>query len=435
MNLTRRAPRFTLVTLACSLATGASFAGCGLLTDKPFDMTVGVGSTYNAANDSISGGTLTAAKGFTTASEVLPGGGAQGTFSALNSAYTPTSATVIRVGYQGLPLVLTATANSQAMTLNIPSLNISQTFAAQTTRDGNIADIKQFLKAGGGSVINAMQNQLAAASCINPIAGNPTSLQSNMAANDFFTAFLGPSSKIDPKAGTQEQLGSGASILGAGLGIGKYSQGGTKSSVTTIPLSYGFRSDIDPRRVFTISLPVTVIDVSGAKSYSGTLGGSYRYPINDDWSLTPSVSYGVVASADLGSVGAMLAGSVTSQYSIPMDGFDLSIGNMVGYYQSLKFNAGGYSFDPGIKNTVFRNGILAAIPTTIDGKKMSFEISFINTQYTGTAVNSKYQNEIGLTLGTRKGAASARTSLRAGVSLVQAQNGVNGVQANVGYWF
>ena len=72
---------------------------------------------------------------------------------------------------------------------------------------------------------------------------------------------------------------------------------------------------------------------------------SYRFPVNDEWALMPSAGYGIAGSADLGAAAAMTALSLTSQYTIQLEKFDLAIGNMVGAYQTSKVSAGDYSID------------------------------------------------------------------------------------------
>jgi hypothetical protein len=436
MNIFNSKLCLSTTAIVCALSSPQVLAACGLLTDKPFDLTVGVGSTYDAVNDKVSGTTVT--RGFTSAADLVSG---SSTFSSVNSSYTNTSAAVIRLGYQGLPLVLSTAAGSAAVTLSIPSIGINQTFANGATRDDNIADIKTYLKGAGGSVINQLQNKLAQTSCVNTLVGTPISLASNMVAQDFGAGFTAPASNISANAGTANtaaakvQGSASGGLVGSGLSYSNFRQGNTSATITSLPLSYSFRSDIDPRRIVTIYAPITMVDVAGAKSYSGSVGGSYRFPINDEWSLSPAVGFGMMASPDLGSVGKVVSGSITSHYAIQMDGFQLGMGNMVGYYQTLKLNAGGYSFDVGVKNTVFKNGILASFPGMISGQKVSYELTYINSYYTGTALSSNQQNEVGITVGTSKGVMSARSSLRAGISYVHSQNGLRGFTANVGYWF
>lgn len=329
--------------------------------------------------------------------------------------------------------MLQTALNSSSVTLVIPGLSESVLFKDKTSRDGNVEDLKDYLKNTGGDILNRLQQLLAKSSPIDPIAGNPSSMQSRMVGDDFDRNFIQSASNI--KTATTGEAAPVNNLTSLGMSYGNYSQAGINSSVVTLPLSYTTRSDIDPRRQLTFYAPITVSDAAGAKSYGINLGVSYRIPVNDDWALTPALGYGISGSVDLGSAAAMLAASLTSQYTWKMNGFDLAMGNMVGLYQSSKFSVGDYSFDPKISNTVLRNGLMASIPTVVMGQKMALEFSYINTVYTGTELYSNQYNEIGVTLGTNKGANNARNYLRAGLTYLEGQNDVRGVRLNLGYWF
>jgi hypothetical protein len=396
-------------------------------TGKVFDLTVGVNSTYQQATDKVTGGTVSAAIGFTSVTQLLDSAKTSG-LSSINAAYNSNSASVIRLGYRGLPIVISTQANSTQIVFSVPGLNQVTVFNARNTRDGNLDDLRAYLKSDGGSVLNRLQQLLAKASPVDPVAGNPNSLQSQMVVADFDRNFTAFASNI------KESGGQSNNLIGVGVGFGSFTQGGVTSQSWTLPLSYTFRSDIDPGRQLSFYAPVSVSTVAGARSYAVNLGTSYRLPINENWAVTPGVGYGINGSVDLGSAAALMAASVTSQYSMRLDGYDLSIGNMVGISQSRKFTVGGYSFDPMIRNTIFRNGALLSMPTSAMGQKMALEFSFVNTVYTGTDLFSRQYNELGLALGTAK-SSSARSYLRGGVTYLQGQNGIKGFKLNFGYWF
>ena len=353
-----------------------------------------------------------------------------------NLNYTPTSAASIALDFRGLPMTVSYAADSAKMTFNVSSIGMQPvTFEGKGTtaaaaRDNANEQFKDFLKKNGGDVVNRIMKKLAEVSPVDPIAGNPNSLQSQMVTTDFDRNFTSHASNI--KAA---QPGSATSnLIGVGLRFGSYDINGKKSDSYTIPLSYTNRSDLDPRRQLTISAPLTYTAVEGGKVYSFNPGISYRIPMNDEWALTPAIGYGLTGSVELGSLGQMVSGSLTSSYVINRDGYDIAIGNMVGFYQSLKAQAGDYSYDPGIKNTIFRNGVMLSRPASLFGKGMSVEYSLIDTRFTGDALYTNGYDEIGVTLGTNKGANSARSYLRAGVSYLTSSQ-AKGFTANLGYWF
>ena len=156
--------------------------------------------------------------------------------------------------------------------------------------------------------------------------------------------------------------------------------------------------------------------------------------MNDRWTVTPGGRYSATVSKDQASIGGLLSGSLASTYVFERDSFDVTVGNMIGYYATQKFKSGDYSFDPGIRNTVLRNGVMLTQPVMAFGQAMSAEYSFVDTRYLGTKVFMDNTQEIGVTLGTSKRASSARSYLRAGLSYTHGP-GINGFSVKLGYWF
>ena len=440
--------RLTGVALGLVCVQQGAMAIDAFVTGKPYDLTVNVGGNYVAGSDTITSGTSSSPLGFTSVSDLF----AKSTDAGLNQVnplYNTNSAAVIRFGYRGLPIVLQTydltgaaiavsaglNVSTTSVSLLIPGLSLQPIiFNAQSTRDANVEDLKTFLKNSGGDILNRLQQLLVKQSAIDPIAGNPSSMQSRMVSDDFDRNFTQFATNIRDVGGPIDG-GTVNNLVGIGISYGNYSQAGLNSSVVTLPLSYTFRPDLNPSRQLTIYAPITVTEVAGAKSYGINLGASYRLPINDNWALTPAFGYGISGSVDLGSAAAMMSASLTSQYTLRMSSYDLAFGNMVGLYQSSKFTAGDYSFDPQIRNTVYRNGVMASFPTNVMGRKMAFEVSYVNTIFTGTELYSNQTNEIGVTLGTNKGANTARSYLRAGLTYLVGEKDIQGLRLNLGYWF
>jgi hypothetical protein len=402
-----------------------------LLTGKAFDLVVGVNSSYSTPTDTVTGGIVSTPVGASTLEDLKNQLTTAG-LSGINAAYNSNSAAVIRAGYLGFPIVISATASSPTMSLSIPGLNINQTFSAQATRDGNKSDLFDYLKSNGANILSGIQQKLTQVSPISPVAGNPASLQSRMVADDFDRGFTQFASNIK---GADEQGTSSSNLVGIGLSFQSTDTGKVKTDTMALPLSYTVRSDLDPRKQWTFYAPISQSDTAGAKAYGLNIGVAYRTPITDEWSIMPALGYGVTGSVDLGSAAAMMAASITSQYTLKLDGYDLAIGNMVGYLQSSTLSVGDYSVDPKVTNTVFRNGVLLSMPTSLFGPKKALEFSFILTNYTGSTLYSNQYQEIGVTLGTNKGANTARSYMRAGLTYLSGDNGITATRMNFGYWF
>ena len=125
---------------------------------------------------------------------------------------------------------------------------------------------------------------------------------------------------------------------------------------------------------------------------------------------------------------------MTSAYTWELDGFDLTMGNMVGYYQTVKLGSRAFVTDPGIRNVVFKNGLLLSQPVTLGGHKMSAEYGIADTRMTGTELYQKSAQELSFSLGTNRTAQSARSFFRATLAYQRARNS-KGVMLSVNYWF
>ena len=130
----------------------------------------------------------------------------------------------------------------------------------------------------------------------------------------------------------------------------------------------------------------------------------------------------------------MAHGSLASTYTWEFDSFDLTMGNMLGYYQT--FNPPGlkYSLDPKIRTTAIVNGLFLSQPVSFGGSKMSIEYGVSDSRLSGTSLYQNNFQEVTISLGTNKNALSARSFLRGTLALQRAKDS-KGVSLNVNYWF
>jgi hypothetical protein len=408
------------------LMAGSAAATCvnvaDVLTERPYtlsvnDFTVGRCASVNAttAQDFID--TLRA----TSLSSVLPG------------ANTQLDAISTQGGFNSLLTQLGFAQSSTQLNFVIPALGINENFNG-ATRDESLDKLEDYLK--NNNVIGKIMNYQAKNSPFSPITGEGGLIPNALAA-DFDNSFAGVATNVAaPAAQAKEasQDGKVSNLTGLGASYSSTKVNDTSVKSMSVPLSYTFRNDIDPRRQLVLQLPITYTDVGGAKSIHAGFGVAYRFPMNDNWTLTPGVKYSVVGSDDLATVAGLYSATIGSAYIIPMKGFDLAIGNMLGIYKTGKFSSGDYAFNPDITTTGMRNGIMLLQPVTVKGTKMSLEYSLIDTRYFGDKPFADNSQEIGITLGTNKSAFSARSFLRAGLGYVNSKNG-DTWKINFGYWF
>lgn len=375
----------------------------------------------------VGGTTETRSYGFNSAEDVLA---FPKNLQSRFSNYTGTEVASLNIDYRGLGMsVAYPAAGSNDLVFAIPALGFTQTFNQGASREENQRLFSEFMKKNGGTLLNQIMKKLVEVSPHDPVAGNPNSMMSQMVASDFSNGFNSIGSNIGNKSEDNT-----SNLIGIGARFSSLRQNGINNNSVTLPFSYTIRADIDPRRQFVFNAPLTYTEVDGAKAYNLGLGAAYRLPMNDEWTLTPAVNYGAAGSKDLGAFGQAVSASLTSAYVFNGNGYDVVIGNMVGYYRTLKLSAGGYSYDPDIANVVFRNGAMYSMPVTVMASKMSLEFSLIDTRFTGTALYNEGYDEIGITLGTNKNASTARTFFRAGASALVGPK-TRGFSLNFGYWF
>ena len=344
----------------------------------------------------------------------------------VNANYDGTQIANMEIFFNSLPITLTFpnsgfTGDGAALVFSIPDLGVNETFVG-ADRDASQDLLEDYLKDSG--VIADIMKYQAANSPHSPISG-PGGVIPTAVSSDFGEVFNTIPSEQETEA---------ANLVGAGIGLSSLSVDGRDTTITTVPLSYAIRNSIDPRRQLVFSMPITIADSEVAKAYSFSLGVGYRFPINEAWTLTPAVRYGLTGSEDFATVAGVASATLASTYALRFDAFDMAIGNMIGYYTTTKIDAGDYSFDPDIHNTVLRNGVMLSQPVTVGGKRLAIEYSLIDTRYLGTEIYVDNTQELGITVGTNRSAFSSRSYLRGGLNLLKGKD-TTGVSLNLGFWF
>ncbi len=341
--------------------------------------------------------------------------------------YTSTSIANAAINFRGLPVTVSYPTNGTALVFQIPSLGVNQTFQG-TTRDDSQNQLIDFLKKN--NIYGRILNSLAAVSPTEPLAGNPTSLMSRMVGRDFAVAFSGAG------GGTTSQRGG---EIGLGLAYGHFTQGGVAVDSITIPISYSYKFEADPRYVLTIDLPLDYNDSGGAAGAAATLGVSLSIPVTDAWTVTPKISTGAAGSVDLGSAGALIAGTVTSAYKFKAWGVDFVMGNMVGVVKSIPLSFGQYSFDPKLTNEFMKNGIMVSRPLSLLGVRTEFlqdaeaQVWIMDTRFTGSKLYDDSYQEAGFSIGKPISIIGGRY-IRVGATLLHSHHS-NGGTINMGYKF
>ncbi len=279
-------------------------------------------------------------------------------------------------------------------------------------------------------LVTAALSAGSAHASLSTAAGEPDSLQSRMFADDY-----------DRALAEADFAETAQPVIGAAVEIERLKINGRVTEGESIPLSYTVRSDIDPRRQTTTSLNLAHSRSNSVDTFSAVGGMAFRRPITDQWTVVPAVSLGYVDSgrAATETSGTSYSVNIASIYKLRYGRFDIAIANQLGHYRTMEFRSQvfGGRFRPDVNNTVARNGLVVSLPTVINGRKLSTELSYTRTDLiTGhRATGVDYYNEASLTLGNNKRLANGRAFLRGGLSYLDGQGDVRGLRAKIGYWF
>ena len=400
-------------------------------------------------------GTQTATVGFRSVDETFDFLGQQKLSSYL--PYTGVEVVNTNTNFRGLPIsVAYPLFSNPRLDLNIPSLGIQRTFIG-ANRDESLRLLREFFKSG--DEVDRIMKELAKTSPVDPIAGNPSSLQSRMVSGTFdqsFRSFVSKLQSIENErrqtaaweekswkvaaAGTTVPLAAGPPATPArtpsttaGLMASTYKQAGLRATAVTIPLSYAFPPD--PARPLSLDGELQYTDTEGAKTYNLMIGAAYRFGISDSWFLIPSANYGLTGSEDLGSVGQIFSGSITSAFRIYQNPqYSLWMGNSVSYLRTLKTSVSDYSFDPQLKNTAFVNGLVLSTPMQAFGANAWIEYSFTDTRYTGSDLYNHRYDELGVAVARSNSSRTNPSYWRIGASYLNGTHSKGGA-VNLQYNF
>jgi Autotransporter beta-domain len=412
INSSRFLSNRTAVWAACVMGSASPMlaqAACNTL----FEATItAVGSTQQLCRESIQSLYENAIR---DAGSLFPG-------------YAETSALQSNVRILGVEAVLNYAENSRTLTFVVPELGINQSFTGATRRDSAIL-LRNFLQ-DNPDILGRLQKTQAANSPFSPITGAGGILPRAI-LSDFSASFGDTPTRIATSQSTASQ--GSQSVLGAGVLLSSQSVLGAKVNTIAIPLSYTVRNDIDPRRQALVRGGFGILDSAGSRSYQGRFSGGYRFPMSDEWVLTPMAGLSFAGSKDLGFAVGVANASLASTYTWEFDGFELTMGNMLGFYQTFKPPV-KYASDPKIRIGALVNGFFLSQPVTIAGNKMSVEYGLSDTRLGGTELYQNNSQEITISLGTNKNALSARSYLRGTLAFQRAKDS-KGVSLGVNYWF
>jgi hypothetical protein len=289
-------------------------------------------------------------------------------------------------------------------------------------RDSSIERFEEWLRGeyvtsvATTEILTLLLQELVALSAVDPIAGNPNSLQSKMFEAAYFTGTTGV---FRPKPGTPEaDAWRGEDFFRATGRYERFRGGPWDGNVWELGLDYQVNFK-NPKWALLFDLPFIVDQVEGAESFLVSAGIGVMFRPTHWWNITPSFRLGGAGSFKLGAVALMPSIDLTSamrwrigprEFSIggrnlSTTDFELGIGNMFGWastFDDLEISDIRIAYE--LNNYALRNGIdlTKRLPLRFLGGQTAVKLFFVDTWILGSRLFLNHYDELGLQVGTQR---------------------------------
>jgi hypothetical protein len=318
---------------------------------------------------------------------------------SLFAGYDPsTDPFVANLDLRGLPTRLVWIPTGSGGTLAFTVLGETVRFTADTL-DEAVADFEDWLSGdlevpGSSLSLTKVLQGLVELSPVDPVAGNPNSLQSRMFQTDYNLGSQGPFTTGD------ERLASAPNQWELGFDYG-YGRGGPYD-VQALDLPLGYRWNFrNPKWSMLFSLPLSVTFTERQWSVLASGGVGFQYRPTDWWALTTMARVGGAGSIDVGALAVLYSVSLTNHMRYQWRGLEIAMTNLGGFSKTIDgLEIGGYDFSYELSNPILTNGGSISGNTALElrGRPLAWRFFGSNTQVFGDAVYMDSQSEVGLGL-------------------------------------
>ena len=301
------------------------------------------------------------------------------------------------IDFRGITLKVDYVTNggtgASTLTFNAPALGITKTFDG-ASQDIAFDNFREYLKQNKDNLLTDILKESVSNTPYDAVAGNPTSLMSQMAdlsANN-------PTLSATDHANESQQGSVNDGFVMLSPSGGQHSVKGPDGVIRTaktanLPLGYTFKFKND--WALGIDLPLSYTDLEGSKTYAAQVGASLQIPlIKNKWLMSVSGRVGATASKDTISGGILYMGSVTSRYTQKFSGSTaLTLVNMYGYVQDYTLNVKQYNIKYGLRNNIFKNGLELRQKLS---DRTAITIMGYDTRFTGSDLYVDAYDEVGM---------------------------------------
>ena len=291
--------------------------------------------------------------------------------------------------------------DSAALRFEVPAAGIDVTFDG-VDRDASNDELEDWLKGdtsfpGAPSAdVQELLRAFVANSPVDPVAGNPNSLESRMFESDLGLGTLSPFLGDFPDA--SEAI---PNVVQLDLDYGYYAAGPYNGQAYDISMGLGW--NLARRFAIVTDLELMLTRVEGdALSAFGNVGLGVVGRINDWWNVSVVARGGLVGSFDVGALAAMYSVSFINHMRFALGDAWLEMSNMVGVANTVSgFDIDGWDLDYDLTNVVLKNrlALQQVLPVRLGSRALRGSLYLVDTQYFVDDLWLEHTDEIGVSVG------------------------------------
>lgn len=291
--------------------------------------------------------------------------------------------------------------SSPILTFLVPAAGVDVTFDGADRDESNeqLEDWLQGEGSFGGAPEGELQDLLQALvefSPVDPVAGNPNSLQSQMFEGDLALATLSPFLADFPDA--EEKIPNAVRF---DFDFGYYAAGPYYGQ--TYDLELGIAWNVSRRVAIVTDLEMMFGQAEGeALSGFGNIGLGVVGRVKDWWNLSVVARGGLVGSVDIGALAAMYSVSIINHMQCTLGEARLEMSNMVGIANTVSgFSIQGFDLDYDLTNVVLKNrlAVQQLLPMKLRSRSLRATLYLTDTQYFVDDLWLEHTDEIGVGVG------------------------------------
>ncbi len=323
--------------------------------------------------------------------------------------------------FRGVITGLSFDAGADVFRFQIPALGIALDFTGGS-RDSSVQQFGDWLRGENVGAANSQNSltpflrALVAQSPVDPVAGNPNSLESRMFESDLGLGTLGSfledfSDNTDNTDNTDDSAKTAKppNVWKLDFDFGHFAAGPHGGETYDLDIAFGWNVN---RRIILMADLATMFSVAEGEALTGlgNFGLGLQGRIAEGWNLALMVRGGVVGSVDVGAVAAMVTVSLVNHMGFDFSEYRLEMSNMVGFASSIdgiEIEGIALNYD-GLTNVVLKNGL--SLYRELGGSRpLRARLFLTDTQYFGDDLWLEHSDEIGLGLGMAASKDGVRT--------------------------